>query len=120
VDLLCAASERPSICLWRTPYGSIYTVGGGRTWESGRLAASPLAGDAQCGLHIRGVAEQDQGAWQCEVGAVIGGEFTTTTAETSIKILHPGGKYIEKIQLSKVFRFTPIPNTVHQNCFCVF
>jgi hypothetical protein len=101
VDLLCAASERPSICLWRTPYGSIYTVGGGRTWESGRLAVSPLAGDAQCGLHIRGVAEQDQGAWQCEVGAVIGGEFTTTTAETSIKILHPGGNTLREYNFEK-------------------
>ena len=91
VDLLCTASERPSICLWRTPYGSIYTVGGGRSWEGGRLAASPLAGDSQCGLSIRGVAVQDMGPWQCEVGAVLGGEFTTTTAETNIKIIHSKG-----------------------------
>ncbi len=91
VDLICTASQRPSTCLWRTPYGSIYTVGGGRSWEAGRLTASPLAGDTQCGLHIRGLTQQDQGAWQCQVGAVIGGEFTTTTAETNIKIIQTRG-----------------------------
>ena len=82
--------SRPSICLWRTPYKSIYTVGGGRSWENGRISSNPDAGD-QCGLSIRAVQAQDVGAWQCEVGAVEGGEFSTTTAETSLNIILDSG-----------------------------
>ena len=108
VSLLCTATERPSICLWRTPYQvefqkcrplvlmllllqSIYTVGGGRVWEDGRLSSSPGAGPRQCGLVINGLEARDGGAWQCEVGAVVDGEFTTTTAVTMVTVVQRGG-----------------------------
>ena len=87
VNLLCKASERPSICLWKTPYQAIYTVGGGRIWEQGRLSSSPLAEGNECGLVIAGIQPLDRGVWQCEVGAVVNGEFTTTTAKTTISII---------------------------------
>ena len=105
VSLLCTATERPSICLWRTPYQaelqnsfaifdialqSIYTVGGGRVWEDGRLSSSPGAGPRQCGLVINGLEARDAGAWQCEVGAVVDGEFTTTTAITMVTVVQRG------------------------------
>ena len=120
VSLLCTATEKPSICLWRTPYQvlaatprhqstifpqSIYTVGGGRVWEEGRLSSSPGAGPRQCGLVINGLQARDAGAWQCEVkivsrdqsravvqvGAVVDGEFTTTTAEAVVRVVERAG-----------------------------
>jgi len=87
INLLCKASERPSICLWKTPYQAIYTVGGGRIWEQGRLSSSPLAEGNQCGLVIAGIQPRDRGVWECEVGAVVDGEFTTTTARSTISII---------------------------------
>ena len=90
VTLLCSASSKPSICLWRTPYRAIYTVGGGRTWENGRLSSSPLATPLQCGLTIEGAEDRDAGVWQCEVGSVVGGDFTTTTASTTVTIRGQG------------------------------
>lgn len=91
INLLCKASERPSICLWKTPYQAIYSVGGGRIWEQGRLSSSPLAEGNQCGLVIAGIQPRDRGVWQCEVGAVVDGEFTTTTARTTISIIDRAG-----------------------------
>ena len=70
---------------------SIYTVGGGRVWEDGRLSSSPGAGPRQCGLVINGLEARDGGAWQCEVGAVVDGEFTTTTAVTMVTVVQRGG-----------------------------
>ena len=40
---------------------------------------------------LRGVAAVDVGSWECEVGAVVEGEFTTTTAHTNINIIHQSG-----------------------------
>ena len=86
VRLQCSSSIAPSICLWKTPYQAIYSVGGGRVWEAGRITSSQ--DDAgQCGLLISGLQARDAGVWQCEVGGVVGGEFTTTTADTTISIV---------------------------------
>ena len=85
VNLSCVSSISPSICLWKTPYQAIYSIGGGRVWEDGRLTSDEQEGT--CGLTISGLEARDEGVWQCEVGAVVGGEFTTTTADTSISIV---------------------------------
>ena len=90
VSLVCRASERPSICLWRTPYQAIYTVGGGRVWEEGRLSSDETAGPRECGLVIAGLRPGDAGGWQCEVGAVVRGEFTTTTASVAVVLVERG------------------------------
>lgn len=37
VSLVCASSARPILCLWKTPYGHIYTLSEGVFAESGRL-----------------------------------------------------------------------------------
>ena len=60
-------------------------------WEDGRLSSSPGAGPRQCGLVINGLEARDAGAWQCEVGAVVDGEFTTTTAVTMVTVVQRGG-----------------------------
>ena len=86
VTLRCSSSISASICLWKTPYQAIYSVGGGRVWEDGRLT-STSEDDGQCGLVISGLQARDEGVWQCEVGAVTNGEFSTTTADTSISIV---------------------------------
>ena len=85
VRLTCRASINPSICLWKTPYQAIYSIGGGRVWEDGRIS-SPPSSDS-CALLIQAVELKDDGIWQCEVGAVVEGEFTTTTAETSLTVV---------------------------------
>ena len=87
--MTCRASINPSICLWKTPYQAIYSIGGGRAWEDGRIS-SPASPDS-CALLIQGVEQKDDGIWQCEVGAVVGGEFTTTTAETSLTVVTRAG-----------------------------
>lgn len=102
VNLLCNSNQRPSICLWKTPYQSIYTVGGGRSWENGRLGSNAAAAPNQCGITIRGVSSIDVGAWECEVGAVVDGEFTTTTATSTINIIQTSGSGVEVSTLSGV------------------
>ena len=37
VSLICSASAKPILCLWKTPYGHIYTLSEGVFAESGRL-----------------------------------------------------------------------------------
>ena len=60
VTLRCTSSIAPSICLWKTPYQAIYSVGGGRVWEDGRLS-STSEDDGQCGLVISGLQARDEG-----------------------------------------------------------
>lgn len=55
-------------------------------WEDGRLTSTSSDG-SECGLVIARLEARDEGVWQCEVGAVVGGDFTTTTADTSISIV---------------------------------
>ena len=51
VTLRCSSSVASSICLWKTPYQAIYSVGGGRVWEEGRLT-SISDDDSVCSLVI--------------------------------------------------------------------
>ena len=78
VSLFCAASEKPILCLWKTPYGHVYTLSEGVFAESGRLRHIN-GDDDSCGLEIVGVEDRDRGRWECEVGAIIGEDFRTTT-----------------------------------------
>ena len=89
VSLVCRATINPSICLWKTPYQAIYSIGGGRVWEDGRIS-SPPSPDS-CSLLVQAVELKDDGVWQCEVGAVVEGEFTTTTAETLVSVVSRAG-----------------------------
>ncbi len=90
ISLFCAASAKPILCLWKTPYGHVYTLSEGVFAESGRLKHIGVDGDddgdgkatataSSCGLEINGVEERDRGRWECEVGAIIGEDFRTTT-----------------------------------------
>ena len=84
ISLICTASAKPILCLWKTPYGHIYTLSSGVFAESGRLAH--LEGRDQCGLEIVGVEKRDEGAWQCEVGAVVRDDFKTATAVINLSV----------------------------------
>lgn len=81
ISLVCSASARPILCLWKTPYGHIYTLSEGVFAESGRLRylGGRGGGSQSCGLEIVGVESRDEGAWECEVGAVIRDDFRTKT-----------------------------------------
>ena len=37
VSLICESSSKPILCLWKTPYGHVYTLSQGVFAESGRL-----------------------------------------------------------------------------------
>ena len=89
VSLICSSSSKPILCLWKTPYGHVYTLSKGVFAESGRLRHKDEAEQDECGLEIVGLEKQDLGSWECEVGALIGDTFETATA---------------KIQLSEVKR----------------
>ena len=84
VSLTCISSVKPVLCLWKTPYGHVYTLSEGVFAESGRIRHKKLpqgsTNDKQCGIEIIGVEDRDAGQWECEVGAVTGEDFKTATA----------------------------------------
>ena len=83
--------------MWKTPYGHVYTLSEGVFAESGRLRHKKLpqqrssANQNECGLEIVGVEERDAGQWECEVGAVVGEDFKTSTANINLEV--KGKKY---------------------------
>ena len=90
VSLTCLSSVKPVLCLWKTPYGHVYTLSEGVFAESGRIRHKKLpqgsTNDKQCGIEIIGVEERDAGQWECEVGAVTGEDFKTATANINLEI----------------------------------
>ncbi len=74
----------------------MYTLGAGATAENGRLrgvGGSTLTG---CELEIAAVDggdTDDAGQWECEVGAVIGEDFSTATDRITLEV---NGKKIVK------------------------
>ena len=91
ISLVCHASHKPILCLWKTPYGHIYTLSEGVFAEGGRLRhlrgrRGVAGGGGQCGLEIVGVEGRDRGAWQCEVGAVIREDFRTKTDRIDLDV----------------------------------
>jgi len=87
-SLACSASAKPILCLWKTPYGHVYTLSEGVFAESGRLRhAVPAEISGQgCGILISGVEAKDQGDWQCEVGGLVRDAFETDSATISVAI----------------------------------
>ena len=61
-SLACSASVKPILCLWKTPYGHVYTLSEGVFAESGRLKheVPSEAGGQGCGIQIVGVEARDQ------------------------------------------------------------
>ena len=61
-SLACSASVKPILCLWKTPYGHVYTLSEGVFAESGRLKheVPSEAGGQGCGIQIVGVENRDQ------------------------------------------------------------
>jgi len=53
-SLACASTSKPILCLWKTPYGHVYTLSEGVFAESGRLRHEVLseAGGQGCGLQV--------------------------------------------------------------------
>jgi hypothetical protein len=85
VSLVCQASVDPILCLWKTPYGHVYTLGDGILAEGGRLRHVRPAQDV-CGLQVVGVQARDHGQWQCEVGAVIQDHFSTRKNKVDVRV----------------------------------
>ena len=86
VSLSCVSSTKPILCLWKTPYGHIYTLSDGVFAESGRLRHSAGVSNEECGVDIIGVEERDAGKWECEVGAVVGEDFQTKKANILLSV----------------------------------
>lgn len=90
VTLTCVASAKPVLCLWKTPYGHIYTLSDGVFAEAGRLQhhRNPVSetSDRECSVQIVGLQERDSGGWSCEVGAVIDNQFLTESASVDLQI----------------------------------
>ena len=85
-SLTCLASVKPVLCLWKTPYGHIYTLSEGVSAESGRLSHSASRSGRGCGLEIHGLEPQDAGNWECEIGAVVGENFQTESATIQLQV----------------------------------
>ena len=86
VSLVCSSSSKPILCLWKTPYGHVYTLSEGVFAESGRLRHKEDTRQQQCGIEIVGLQQQDNGEWMCEVGALIGDTFQTETAHINLQV----------------------------------
>jgi hypothetical protein len=57
LSLACSATAKPILCLWKTPYGHVYTLSEGVFAESGRLrhvVPAEVAGQG-CGILIAGI-----------------------------------------------------------------
>ena len=95
VSLTCISTVKPVLCLWKTPYGHVYTLSEGVFAESGRIRHKKIPQgskhDKQCGIEIIGVEDRDAGQWECEVGAVTGEDFKTSTANIKLEIKVKGG-----------------------------
>ena len=83
LTLRCSSSLSPILCLWKTPYGHVYTLSEGVAAESGRLHYLPYDG---CALKIVGLARKDSGRWECEVGAVVQDDFRTQSADINVQV----------------------------------
>merc|ERR1712012_107962 len=86
VSLVCSSSSKPILCLWKTPYGHVYTLSKGVFAESGRLRHKDDAEGDECGLEIVGLEAQDNGQWECEVGSLIGDTFQTASANINLNV----------------------------------
>jgi len=86
ISLVCSSSAKPILCLWKTPYGHVYTLSEGVFAESGRLRHKDDSSGDECGLEIVGVEQQDDGRWECEVGSLIGDTFQTATADINLQV----------------------------------
>ena len=86
ISLVCSSSAKPILCLWKTPYGHVYTLSEGVFAESGRLRHKDDSSGDECGLEIVGVEQQDDGLWECEVGSLIGDTFQTATADINLQV----------------------------------
>ena len=86
ISLICSSSSKPILCLWKTPYGHVYTLSKGVFAESGRLRHKDDALDDECGLEIVGLEDQDSGQWECEVGSLIGDTFQTASANINLDV----------------------------------
>ena len=87
MSLVCSSSSKPILCLWKTPYGHVYTLSQGVFAESGRLRHKDDSGsEDECGLEIVGLEERDKGQWECEVGSLLGDTFQTATAHIQLEI----------------------------------
>ena len=66
-SLACSATTKPILCLWKTPYGHVYTLSEGVFAESGRLRheVPPGVGGQGCGILIVGVEAKDQVRTEC-------------------------------------------------------
>ena len=69
----------------------MYTLSEGVFAESGRLRHKKLpqqrnSNQNECGLQIVGIEERDAGQWECEVGAVVGEDFKTSTANINLEV----------------------------------
>ena len=105
VSLSCLSSLKPVLCLWKTPYGHVYTLSQGVFAESGRLRpkksslrSSTSPGESnECGLEIVGIEERDAGQWECEVGAVVGDDFKFKTSTANINLAVKGKQSMDLI-----------------------
>ena len=86
LSLICSSSSKPILCLWKTPYGHVYTLSKGVFAESGRLRHKDDAEGDECGLEIVGLEAQDNGQWECEVGSLIGDTFQTASANINLNV----------------------------------
>lgn len=86
ISLICSSSSKPILCLWKTPYGHVYTLSKGVFAESGRLRHKDDASEDECGLEIVGLEAQDNGQWECEVGSLIGDTFQTASANINLNV----------------------------------
>ena len=103
ISLVCSASARPILCLWKTPYGHIYTLSEGVFAESGRLRyLGGRSASQSCGLEIVGVEPRDEGAWECEVGAVIRDDFKTKTDRIFLDVKSKRWSFFFQNNLSEV------------------
>ena len=110
ISLICSSSSKPILCLWKTPYGHVYTLSKGVFAESGRLRHKDDALEDECGLEIVGLEDQDNGQWECEVGSLIGDTFQTASANINLNVKSKGWYISKFIPFIKMILIIKIPS----------
>lgn len=103
ISLVCSSSSKPILCLWKTPYGHVYTLSEGVFAESGRLRHKDDSFEDECGLEIVGIEQKDSGQWECEVGSLIGDTFQTATANIKLDVKREFMKEVVNFLIERPF-----------------
>merc|ERR1712142_913 len=90
IELRCSSKEEFTSCTVFAPNDETYNVGSGGYGNPRveSLAEEDVDTSRVCGIHIKEVAEEDEGSWRCEIQFGRGDESTKVIRTTYLQIIN--------------------------------